>query len=155
MSDDTTPPPPPPADPVPPTPPPPPPETGAPAASNFAASFSGGSETLAFGAGKLSASDDKLYCILAQFFAIIIWLWQKDSSPAVDKSGKEALNFHITFAGVLIILNILSLVPFLGCLLVPVVLVAAVGGVVLIVIATLKTSEGKFYRYPFNLRLIK
>ena len=41
-------------------------------------------------------TDDKLYCTLSHLFSLIIWLWKKDESPAVNVHGKEALNFHIT-----------------------------------------------------------
>lgn len=145
MSDEAAPPPPPPApEPTPVSPLPPPSPNG---------------ETLPFGAGRLSASDDKLYCILAQFFSIIIWPWKKDESPAVNQSGKEALNFLITVlipqVGIMLISSIPGLGQILGCMLAPISFLIGLAGLVLAIIGALKTSDGYFYKYPVNLRLIK
>lgn len=145
MSDDAAPPPPPPAPEPSPVPPPPEPTPSG--------------DTLPLGAGKLSAADDKLYCILAQFFSFIIWPWKKDESPAVDKSGKEALNFLITVLipqiGIMLISSIPALGQILGCLLAPISLLIGLAGLVLAIIGALKTSDGYFYKYPVNLRLLK
>jgi uncharacterized Tic20 family protein len=140
-------------------PPPPPPAAEAPppppaAAGAFVPPASGGGERLPYGAGALSASDDKLFCILNHFLSIIIWLWKKDESPAVNMSGKEALNFHITAAIVLTVLTILSSIPLLGCITFPVLLLAGVATLVLCIIGALKASDGYFYKYPVNLRLV-
>ena len=148
----------PPIPPAPPAGPPPPPPAEPPPPPASAGSFpppaGGGGERLPYGAGALSASDDKLYCILNHFLSIIIWLWKKDQSPAVDISGKEALNFHITATIVLVVLSILSSIPLLGCIAFPVLLLAGVATLVLCIIGALKASDGYFYKYPVNLRLI-
>jgi hypothetical protein len=141
---------PPPPPPAPEIAPPPPP---APAYGQTAPTGTG--ERLPLGAGAVSASDDKLYCILNQFLALIIWLWKKDESPAVNLSGKEALNFHITALIAQVGLWIASLIPFVGCLTVPISFLAGLGTLVLCIIGALKTSDGYFYKYPINLRLIK
>lgn len=136
-------------------PPPPPPAPAHPVSDFAQAATATPGERLPLGAGALSVSDDKLYCILNQFLSLIIWLWKKDESPAVNLSGKEALNFHITSLIVQVVLGILSMIPFLGCLTVPISLIAGLGTLVLCVIGALKTSDGYFYKYPVNLRLIK
>jgi uncharacterized protein len=110
---------------------------------------------LPFGSGKLSVADDKLYCILAQFFSFIIWPWKKDESPAVNLSGKEALNFFLTALGAQIGLGILGQIPVAGCVFSLLGTAVGIATLVLVVIAALKASEGKFYQYPVNLRLIK
>jgi len=96
-----------------------------------------------------------MYCVLCQFFSLIIWLWKKEQSPAVDLSGKEALNFHITALIALTALSILDIIPFIGCLTLPVTFLVVLGAIVLCIVAALKASDGFFYKYPVNLRLIK
>ena len=145
-------PPPPPSDSVPPPAPeaaPPPPAGSIPAAAG-----PGQAERLPFGAGSVSASDDKLFCILSHFLSVIIWLWKKDESPAVNMAGKEALNFHITALIVQVALWVLAFIPFVGCITAPLSLVAGLATMVLCILGALKTSDGYFYKYPFNLRLI-
>lgn len=93
--------------------------------------------------------------MVAQFLSIIIWLWQRENSPAVDVSGKEALNFHITFFIISLALVILSGIPLLGILFGLIHTFVALAVLALSVFAALKTSEGKLYRYPVCLRLIK
>jgi uncharacterized Tic20 family protein len=135
--------------------PPPPPPSSTPPSAPTPLPGPADETALPFGSGKLSAADDRLFCILAQFFSFIIWPWKKDESPAVDLSGKEALNFFLTAFGVQIVLAILAQIPVVGCL--SSILSTAVGiaTLVLVVIAALKASDGKFYRYPISLRLIK
>jgi uncharacterized Tic20 family protein len=111
----------------------------------------------AFGAGKLSVEDDRLFAGLSHLFAIIIWPWKRAESPAVDTHGKEALNMAITWLIVMIPLNIIAgfLPRFLGVifgLLVSVVGLAALG---LAIYGLLLARKSKLLRYPFNLRLIK
>ncbi|MGI8603105.1 MAG: DUF4870 domain-containing protein [Verrucomicrobiales bacterium] len=148
MPDDYIPPPP---SPPPPDPPPPPP------ASPLSPPVPGTSEIPCppYGSGKLSPSDDKLYCTLAHLFSVIIWLWKKDESPAVDAHGKEALNFHLTGVIALLILFVLQQIPGVGCLLGLVSMVVWLAILVLSIIGALKANDGKLFKYPINARLIK
>lgn len=94
--------------------------------------------------------------MLCQFLSLIIWLWKKDESPAVNLSGKEALNFHITAGIAMFGLTMLNTIPILGlCIFTPMFGILWLAVVVLCVIGALKTSDGYFYKYPINLRLIK
>lgn len=90
--------------------------------------------------------------IVAIFFPIIgplvIWLVKKDSMPFVNSQGKEALNFQIT----MLIAAVVLIVTIIGIILLP---VLGIANLVLSLIAGLKAHEGKDYRYPFALRLIK
>jgi uncharacterized Tic20 family protein len=111
----------------------------------------------AFGEGKLSAEDDRLFAGLAHFFAIVVWPLKRAESPAVDAHGKEALNMAITWLIVMIPLNIIAgfLPRFLGVifsLLLSLVGFTALG---LAIYGLLLARRGKLLRYPFNLRLIK
>jgi uncharacterized Tic20 family protein len=111
----------------------------------------------AFGDGKLSIEDDRLFSGLAHLFAIIIWPLKKAESPAVNTHGKEALNMAITWLIVMIPLNIIagflpSFLAVIFSLLFSLVGFAALG---LAIYGLLLARQGKLLRYPYNLRLIK
>jgi uncharacterized Tic20 family protein len=82
---------------------------------------------------------------------LVVWLIKKDTMPLVNQHGKESLNFQITVSMAIIGCMLLFFLV-LPLLLIPIIWIAAL---VLTVIATIKTSNGEFYRYPFTLRLIK
>ncbi|MBG9375703.1 DUF4870 domain-containing protein [Panacibacter sp. DH6] len=87
--------------------------------------------------------------IVSSFIApLIIYLVKKDESPFVAAHAKESLNFQIT-AFIAIILCVISIVGLL--------LLWAVGLLIfiLVIVATIRASEGKLYRYPFTIRFIK
>ena len=79
---------------------------------------------------------------------LIIYLIKKDESAFVREHAKESLNFQITIFIAIIVLFI----TIIGILLIWLVGILAL---VLVIIATIKTSEGKLYKYPFSLKLIK
>lgn len=93
-----------------------------------------------------------ILCLVGGFIApLIIYLIKKDESPYVREQSKEALNFQITVLICYIVSWILIFV-FIGLILIFLVMIA---DLVLIILATIKASEGKLYRYPINFRLIK
>ncbi|MEP6949558.1 MAG: DUF4870 domain-containing protein [Ginsengibacter sp.] len=101
-------------------------------------------------------SDEKTLAILAHvltfafgFLApLVIYLIKKDESPFVTYHAKESLNFQIT----IFIIVIALVVTIIGLLLIWAVGIVAL---VLVIMATIKASEGKLHKYPFSLRLIK
>ena len=102
------------------------------------------------------SSDEKTMAILshaltlvAGFLApLIIYLIKKDESSFIAYHAKESLNFQITIF--LIIIGLF--ITIIGILLIWLVGILAL---VLVILACIKTSEGKLYKYPFCLRLIK
>jgi uncharacterized protein len=106
-------------------------------------------------------SDERTMAILSHILAIVpgigifgplvIWLIKKDESSFVGENAKESLNFQLTIIIAYIISGILVVVA-IGLLLL---LTVWVLNLVLVIIATIKASENKIYRYPINLRLIK
>ena len=82
---------------------------------------------------------------------LIIWLMKKDEHPFVDDQGKEALNFQILLLICYIVSYILIMVV-VGCITTPLLLIAHV---VLCIMAAMAANKGEWYRYPFNMRLIK
>jgi len=105
------------------------------------------------------STDDRNIAMLAHLLgivsgfvgALIIWLIKKDQSAYVDDQAKEALNFQITmliaFVGAWILMFVL-----IGMLLMPMLLVA---NLVFCILAAVAASNGKSYRYPVAIRLLK
>jgi len=104
------------------------------------------------------SSDEKTLAILSHILCIvvglgfipplIIYLLKKDESAYVKAHALESLNFQIT----LLIVCLILIVTLIGLL-----FLWAVGiiNLVFVIIATIKASENKMYRYPFNFRLVK
>jgi uncharacterized protein len=82
---------------------------------------------------------------------LIVWLAKRNDSPEIDEYGKESLNFQISMliynaiAGVLCLVLIGFVILFILHIL----------NLVLVIVASIQASEGKFYRYPMTIRLIK
>ena len=101
-------------------------------------------------------SDEKTMALLAHvltfvasFLAtLIIYVVKKDESVFVSSHAKESLNFQITVVLIIIVLFI----TIIGILLVWLVGIASL---VLVIIATIRASEGKLYKYPVSIRFIK
>lgn len=101
-------------------------------------------------------SDEKTLALLSHvltfFFPIlaplIIYLVKKDESSFIAYHAKESLNFQIT----MFIICFALIITVIGILLLWLV---GIVYVVLIIVATIRASEGKLYKYPFALRLIK
>lgn len=82
---------------------------------------------------------------------LIIWLAKRGDSVELDAHGKEALNFQFSMLLYSIVAGILCLV-LIGFALLAILHVA---NVVLVIIASLKASEGTLYRYPLTIRFLK
>lgn len=101
-------------------------------------------------------SDEKtlaLLCHVLTFIApilapLIIWLIKKDESAFIAYHAKESLNFQIT----VVVVCVLLVISIVGLL---IVWLVGIFSVVLVVMATIKASEGMLYKYPFSIRLIK
>ena len=81
---------------------------------------------------------------------LIVWLIKRADSPEIDAAGKESLNFQISMLIYDIIAGILCIV-LIG---IPILIALWVLNTVFVIIASVKTSNGEFYRYPFTIRLI-
>jgi len=88
---------------------------------------------------------------------LVIWLLKKDSMPFVDDQGKEALNFNLTMAAIAFVLFLLTLFTLGIGIIVTGPLFALLGLVWLAftIVASIRANEGKRYRYPFAVRLIR
>ncbi|SFR78814.1 hypothetical protein SAMN05428970_2439 [Agromyces sp. CF514] len=98
--------------------------------------------------------------ILGFLPSLIIWLVFKDRGSFTNTEAKEALNFQITLVfaqiAIFILTSIITVVTFgLGSVLVLLSWAVWIVGVVFSIIAFLQAKEGRNYRYPFAIRLIK
>jgi uncharacterized Tic20 family protein len=82
---------------------------------------------------------------------LVIWLIKKDTMPFVDEHGKESLNFQITLliayaiAGVLVCLGI-------GIVVIGVLVILQI---VFPLIAGIAAYDGRPYKYPMTIRMIR
>lgn len=83
------------------------------------------------------------------FGPLVVWLIKRDD-PYVEAQAKEALNFNLSFTlyGVVAAVSIILLV---GLVALPAVLVT---WFVLVIVASVRASNGQSYRYPFTIRFV-
>ena len=89
---------------------------------------------------------------------LIIWLLKRDEFPEVDDQGKESLNFQISmliYTAVLGVAFFVLIFVLVGFLLLPLFGVLYLLDIVFVIVASIKASEGKLYRYPLTIRLLK
>jgi len=82
---------------------------------------------------------------------LIVWLVKRGDSPEIDAHGKESLNFQIS----MLIYDAIAAILCIFLIGIPILIALWVANTVLVIIASVKASEGKFYQYPFTIRLIK
>ena len=82
---------------------------------------------------------------------LIVWLAKRGNSPEIDANGKESLNFQISMLIYNLIAGILCLI-LIGFV---ILFILHILNLVLVIVASIQASEGKFYRYPITIRLIK
>jgi hypothetical protein len=89
--------------------------------------------------------------LLTMLGPFIIWRTKGQSMPFVAEQAKESLNFQITvfLLGLLFLSLALVLIGFV------LLWVLGLVDLVLVIIAAVQVSDGKPYRYPFCLRLVK
>jgi uncharacterized protein len=103
--------------------------------------------------------DDQNLAVLAHLLgivsgfigALVIWLSKKDQSVFIEEQAREALNFQITMLIGFVVAYMLTFI-LIGALLIPVLLIT---NLVFCILAAIAVSEGKNYKYPFALRLLK
>lgn len=82
---------------------------------------------------------------------LIVWLVKRGDSPEIDAHGKEALNFQIS----MLIYNVVAAVFCLILIGFVFLAILWVVNAVLVIIASIQASDGKFYRYPMTIRFIQ
>lgn len=103
-----------------------------------------------------------ILCLVAGFIApLVIYLVKKDESAYVRQHAAESLNFQITvflaWIAIWIVTAILGLIiSVFSLFLLPLLMaILIIGALVFIIIATVRASENKLYKYPFSIRLVK
>ena len=93
-----------------------------------------------------------LLTFVAPFLApLIIYVLKKNDSQFIAAHAKESLNFHLTLIVIFIISMILILV-LIGILLLCLIGLATT---VLVIVASIRASEGRLYKYPFTIQFVK
>lgn len=105
-------------------------------------------------------SDEKTVALLSHILTLvpgvgflaplIIFLIKKNESPYIGYHARESLNFQITLFFAYLIFGVLCLI-LIGFLML---MVVGIAHLVLVIIATVRASEGNLYRYPVNIRLV-
>jgi uncharacterized protein len=94
-------------------------------------------------------------CGIIMFFgligSVIIWLTKKDQDAFVDDQGKEAINWQIT-AVIGYMIGVVTWCILIGPF---VILATFLCNLVVSIMGAIAASNGKKYRYPFALRLLK
>jgi len=90
---------------------------------------------------------------------LIIWLVKRDQSEYIGAHAKEALNANISYLLYAIPIGLVFFLLMLTIILIPLVFLAGAFLTVLylywVIRAAIAANNGGFYRYPFNLRLIR
>ena len=81
---------------------------------------------------------------------LVVWLVKRGDSPEIDAHGKESINFQLSMLVYAVISGILCLI-LIGFVLLAVLHIV---NVVLVIIASIRASEGKFYHYPITIRFL-
>lgn len=81
---------------------------------------------------------------------LCIWLLKRARSPEIDVTGKEVLNFQISYTLYFLIAGMLCFI-FVGFLIFPLLLIS---WLLLPIMAAVRTNNGIFYRYPLTLRFL-
>lgn len=105
-------------------------------------------------------SDEKTIAILSHILCLVaglgfvvplvIYIVKKDS-PFIRAHAKESLNFQLTVL-IAVFVSVLLMVVLIGFLLLWLI---GLANLVLIIIATIRASENKMYRYPVSIKFIK
>ncbi|HEY0678337.1 MAG TPA: DUF4870 domain-containing protein [Chitinophagaceae bacterium] len=105
------------------------------------------------------SSDERTMAILSHVLCLVVWLFapliiyliKKDESTFVAFHAKESLNFQLTVF-VLALICIPLVLILIGVLLL---WLLGIISTILVIVATIRASENKLYRYPINFRFIK
>ena len=82
---------------------------------------------------------------------LIVWLLKKDEHKFVNEQVKEILNYQISLM-IYFLAGFLLCIIRIGAVILPVLMVLHI---IFVIIASVKASEGKAYRYPIAIRFLK
>jgi uncharacterized Tic20 family protein len=82
---------------------------------------------------------------------IVIWQVKKDQLPGIDKHGKNAVNWIISF----IIYSVVCFLLFFVIIGIPMMIVLGVLGIIFPIIAGIKANNGEYWKYPLSISFFK
>jgi len=85
------------------------------------------------------------------FGPLIVWLAKRNESTEIDAHGKESLNFQLS----MLIYDAVALILCFVLIGIPILILLWIVNIVLIIVASIKASEGQLYRYPLTIRFLK
>ncbi len=99
----------------------------------------------------LSAFAGHLFPFAHVIAPLVIWLVRKDTSSFVDDQGREAVNaqINVTLYGFVAALLCFVLIG------IPLLVGLYVANFILVIVAAIAANDGKTYRYPLILRLVR
>ncbi len=113
---------------------------------------------------KLLSSDEKnwaMFCHLSALVGswvplgylilpLVLWLVKREEYAFVDFAGKESVNFQISMT----IYYLIGFVLIFALVGIPLLFGLALFHLVVTIIASIKTSQGEYYRYPMSIKFI-
>lgn len=81
---------------------------------------------------------------------LVLWLVKKDDSPALDRVGREVLNFNLS----MLLYGIVSVILVFVLIGIGLLIALWVFGLVVTIIAAVRASDGHYYRYPLTIRFL-
>ena len=81
---------------------------------------------------------------------LVVWLIKREDDPAIEKQGKEAVNFQLTMFLAMFVSLLLAFV-LIG---IPLLFIFGLMMVIFPIIAAVKTGNRERYRYPISIRFI-
>jgi uncharacterized protein len=96
------------------------------------------------------------FVALAVLGPLVVWLLRREVDGFSERHAREALNFNLTLLVLLVAGVVLTVITLgLGLIVVlPVGAFFAVAWLVLTIVAAVRASEGREYRYPFTIRFV-
>ncbi len=115
--------------------------------------------------GSMVSSEDRTWALVVHLSAfaghvfpfahiiapLVVWLVRRDQSAFVNDQGKEAVNAQISATIYAAVAFVLCFV-FIG---VPLLFGLYLANFILVIVAAIAAYEGKTYRYPLIVRLVK
>jgi uncharacterized Tic20 family protein len=87
-----------------------------------------------------------------------VWVLKRDEAKEIDEHGKESVNFQLSMFIYTVALGAIAFIlmfVLIGFLLIPLLALLYIADVVLVIIASIQANDGRLYRYPLTIRLIK
>ncbi len=81
---------------------------------------------------------------------LVLWLIKREEYAFVDFAGKESVNFQISMT----IYYLIGFVLAFALIGIPLLFGLALFHLVVTIIASIKTSQGEYYRYPMSIKFI-